>query len=238
MLTKRTKDNNVLSHRCRKLANEMKSMGVSGILPPQHEIMADRFGWRDAEDRRMISAAILAFEMALPTEDPGTRNILGPDRDEQWARNLFERAVGGFYEVVLNSQGWVVNTGTILKWPIEQPSTNIVDVLPNMITDITLEKEDKRRIVIDTKFTSLLVQGHYRDKSIQSKYLYQMYSYLRTQEQEGDDLSNKAEGILLHPSVGYDYDETVHIQKHLIRFKTVDLTKPSEDIRKSLLSIL
>ena len=39
-------------------------------------------------------------------------NVLSlPDRDEAWVRRLFERAVGGFYEVVLSPLGWHVRCG-------------------------------------------------------------------------------------------------------------------------------
>ena len=42
-----------------------------------------------------------------------------PDREERWVRRLFERALGGFYDVVLSPQGWQVAAGRALAWQIE-----------------------------------------------------------------------------------------------------------------------
>ena len=44
-------------------------------------------------------------------------------------------------------------------------------------------------------------------------------------------------GVLLHPSVGEDFDEYAMIQGHQIRFATVDLTADSQEIRRQLLRI-
>lgn len=227
-----------LSHRCRKLANDMKSMGVSGSRPTLREIGADRFGRHDADDRYMIAAARLAFEMALPTETAGVHVLPLSGREEHWVRKLFERAVGGFYEIVLSPRGWRVRCGDRLVWPIDWKSPGIDRILPGMRTDIVLDHlEDGRRIVIDTKFNAVLTSGWHRDKSLRSGHLYQIYAYLRSQAGRGDSLADRAEGLLLHPSVGESVDETVVIQGHPIRFMTVDLTATASAIRRELLRV-
>jgi 5-methylcytosine-specific restriction enzyme subunit McrC len=68
--------------------------------------------------------------------------------------------------------------------------------------------------------------------------LYQIYAYLRSQENDDDSLSKRASGLLLHPSIGDTLDETVLIQGHAIRFATVDLTASTFDIRKQLLEMI
>ena len=95
-----------------------------------------------------------------------------------------------------------------------------------------------RRIVIDTKFTSILTRGWYRDETLRSDYLFQIYAYLRSQAGRGDPIADRAEGLLLHPSVGETVDETVAIQGHPIRFATVDLSAPSLTIRQQLLMVV
>jgi 5-methylcytosine-specific restriction enzyme subunit McrC len=112
-------------------------------------------------------------------------------------------------------------------------------ILPAMKTDIILEHTDtSRRIVIDTKFTSMLAQGQFRDGILKSGYLYQLYAYLRSQEGRGDSLADHATGLLLHPAVGEMMDETAVIQGHAIRFATVDLAASSQDIRAQLLRMV
>ena len=104
-------------HRCRRLANDMKQMGVHGTPPTAREMSTDRFGRHDVEDQEMVAAAKLAFELAVPTEVAGTQRMPLSDRDERWVRNLFERAIGGFFRVVLPPTQWRVSTGGALAWP-------------------------------------------------------------------------------------------------------------------------
>ena len=230
--------NHALAHRSRKLAKDMEAMGVSGVPPTPRRMSAERFGRHDANDRSMVDAAKLAFDLALPTEAAGTNALPLPDRDEQWVRQLFERAVGGFYGVALSPEGWRVETGRRLRWPVEWPTPGIRDLLPNMQTDVMLEHPPSgRRIVVDTKFNSLLVRGRYRDQTLRSGYLYQIYAYLRSQAGRGDPLADQAEGLLLHPSAGVGVDEAAVIQGHRIRFATVDLTASTSEIRTRLLQV-
>ena len=225
------------AHRCRKLAHQFKTMGVGGLPPSPAEMRSDRFGRHDAGDRFMVAAARLAFELALPTELSGTNVLPLPDREERWVRLLFERAVGGFYEVTLGSRGWRVSTGGWLDWQIDRRTPDIDRILPRMRTDIVLEHgPSHRRIVIDTKFTSILTHGWYRDETLRSGHLFQIYAYLRSQVGRGDRIADRAEGLLLYPSVGGSLDETAVIQGHPIRFSTVDLAASSETIRQQLLN--
>lgn len=225
-------------YRCRSLASGMKAMGVSGDAPTRAKISTDHFGRNDADDRFMVAAAKLAFDLALPTEATGMNVLSLPDREASWVRRLFERAVGGFYGVVLSPQEWRVKCGGTLCWQIEQKTSGIDKILPTMRTDVVLDHVPSgRRIVIDTKFTSIVTSGWYREETLRSGYIYQIYAYLRTQVGRGDSLADCASGLLLHPAVGDAVDETVVIQGHSIRFATVDLTASPAAIRANLLRL-
>ena len=105
-----------------------------------------------------------------------------------------------------------------------------------MQTDIVLDRPSPpARIVIDTKFTSITTHGYRRDETLRSGHLFQIYAYLRSQVGHGRSLDDRAEGLLLYPSVGADIDESVRIQDHRIRFATVDLTASPTEIRRRLL---
>ena len=227
-----------VAHRCRSLATGMKTMGVSGNAPTRTEMSADRFGRHDADDRFMVAAAKLAFDLALPNEAVGANVLALPDREVTWVRRLFERAVGGFYNVVLSPKGWHVRCGRTVDWKIEQKTAGIDKILPTMRTDVVLDDPPSgQRIVIDTKFTSIVTSGWYREESLRSGYVYQIYAYLRSQVGRGDSLADHASGLLLHPSVGEAVDETVVIQGHSIRFATIDLTTSAAEIRSRLLRL-
>jgi 5-methylcytosine-specific restriction enzyme subunit McrC len=91
-----------------------------------------------------------------------------------------------------------------------------------------------RRIVIDTKFTAILTKGQYGAHTFKSSNLYQIYAYLRSQAGRGNSLCDKAEGILLYPSLNEDVDEAVDVQGHRIRFVTVNLALKSSEVLNRL----
>jgi 5-methylcytosine-specific restriction enzyme subunit McrC len=228
-----------LAQQCIALASSLRRMGVTGERPGRAEVSVDRFGRHDAEDRQMVSAAHLAFNLALPTEMAGTKHLYLPAREITWIRKLYEKGIAGFYDVALSGQGWRVDAGKTIGWLIESKSSGIDKILPSMRTDIVLDHADKgRRIVIDTKFNSVVTRGWYREETLRSGYMYQIYAYLRSQEGNGDLLSANASGLLLHPSIGDMVNESVVIQGHEIRFATVDLGDDAKEIKTQLLRVL
>ena len=228
-----------LTHRCRALAASLRRMGVTGERPVHGEVSIDRFGRHDAQDQPMVAAAHLAFNLALPTETAGIKHLSLPDREITWVRKLYEKGIAGFYNVVLSEQGWRVSAGKTMGWPVDRKSPGIDKILPSMRTDIILDHADAgRRIVIDTKFNSVVTRGWYREETLRSGYVYQIYAYLRSQEDNVDPLAANASGLLLHPAVGDMMNETVMIQNHDIRFATVDLAASAKEIRKQLIQVL
>jgi 5-methylcytosine-specific restriction enzyme subunit McrC len=223
-------------HTCLRLAADLALLGVGSARPTPAQLSADRFGRSDADDRLMVALSHLACDLALPTEETGAARLFRPSREIAWVRRLYEKAVAGFYAVVLPARGWTVQPGKQLLWPLGVSTAGIPDIFPGMRTDIVLDRAaDGRRIVIDTKFNALLTNGWHREETLRSAYVYQIYAYLRSQE--GEPGANTAEGLLLHPSVDGDIvDEAVQLQGHLIRFSTVDLSLPASKIRERLLA--
>ena len=236
-----------LSRRCRAAAMALERAGVSNDLSSIRRLgvaVAPSTRRRvTPEDQQMQAAAHLAFSLDLPTEAPGLYRLSAPERDNIWARGLFEAAVGGFYDTLLSPQGWIVRTGRKVDWQIEHPTPGMAVILPSMKTDIILEEpapigqDNRSRTIIDTKFTNVLISGQYGDPTLRSGYIYQIYAYLRSQERDEDPESLNASGMLLHPSVDGEVDEAATIQGHRIRFATVDLAAHSQGIRNRLLSL-
>ena len=236
-----------LIRRCRILAAALERAGVGTDISSAAGLRGSRppvsVGRINGEDRQMLAAAELAFNLRLPTEDPGQSRLPAPDREEHWARRLFEAAVGGFYDTVLAPQGWSVRTSSPMNWQVESSTAGIEQLLPRMKTDIVLESPNARnspggfRLVIDTKFTGILGTGQFGNPTLKSEYIYQIYAYLMSQERPLDPLSLTASGMLLHPSVGQEVDESATIQAHRIRFATVDLAADSLTIRNRLLEL-
>lgn len=229
----------VLAHRCRTLVQALGRAGVSSAMPSRTEIAADQIARHEGDDRLMISLAKAVFDLVLPTEQAGTRTLLKSQRDETEFRKLFEKAVGNFFAAELKREhGWRVFPGKKFSWPVASSSSGVSSYMPTMITDIILENtQEERRIVIDTKFTDVLTKSQYGGERFKTGHIYQLYSYLRSQESSDDPMSLCSDGILLYPSVGVEIDETALIQDHRVRFVTIDLARPSAEVVENLKAI-
>jgi len=227
-----------LRQRCRALTSSLANMGVSSGRPSRADLAIDQIGRNDSSDRFMVALARLAFDLALPTENSGSTALVEPDREEAWVRRLFEKAVLGFACFELEPLEWSVRGGVRLDWQVSSASEGVADILPGMETDIVLDPpKGGRRIVIDTKFASIITTGRFDKASLKSGYLYQMYAYLRSQEGRASAWEGAA-GLFLHPAINQRVQEYVVIQNHTIAFATVDLNGPASAIRNDLRKIL
>ena len=236
-----------LERRCRNLAFRLERAGVVGYLDPRHagtDAALGNVGWVDAHERQMLAAAKLALNLSIPTEQTGLALLPIVNRSETEGWKLYEDAVAGFYDVALSHRGWKVKRGGHIQWPASDPTPGLPSIMPEMITDIVLERREHnasaagQRIVIDTKFTSIVGRSRFGKQSLKSGNMYQLYAYLRSQERLGDSMSHHSTGVLLYPSMGIDYDESAIIQGHRVSFATVDLAADSRTIRSQLLSIV
>ncbi|KAA2234165.1 5-methylcytosine-specific restriction endonuclease system specificity protein McrC [Salinarimonas soli] len=226
-----------LGARCLGLSREMERTGVALVRATARSLAAEQIGRNDADDRLMLEAARLALELTLPAEDAGPRAVGRAERCEVFLRRLFESAVGGFYRAHLpRAEGWRVATGGPLDWDPREATPGLAVLLPGMRTDIVIDRGD-RRLVIDTKFTTIVHTSRFGREILKSGHLYQLYAYLRSQEGRGSALDDRASGLLLYPSVGAPIDESVILQGHRLRFATVDLTASSTDIASKLLDL-
>ena len=227
-----------LAARTRALARDLAAAGVGLDPGPPRAPGQDLLRRGDAEDRLMLEAARLAFDPALPTEAAGPRAIAAAERTEAWLRRLFERAVCGFYRGNLpRSEGWTVLPGRRLDWERADASPGVAALLPGMVADITIDR-DGRRLFIDTKFTGALRADRWGREAFRSAHVYQLYAYLRSQAGRDCPRDDCAAGLLLYPAVDAAVDEEVTIQRHRIRFATVDLNDRPEGIAARLLHLV
>lgn len=225
----------------RALESRLRAAGVAREVPTHAQLATDETSHAGLGDRRMLAAARLALDLAIPVENAGSEPTPIPDRGVERIWHLFERAVGGFYRVALERDGWAVQTGKRLDWPLDRGQLGawLQQTLPGMQADIVLDTPDRqRRVVIDTKFNTIVTSTWHRATSLRSGYLYQIYAYLQTQVGKGDALADHAEGLLLHPAIGTEVDECIWVQGHRMRFATVDLAAPSVGIRAQLLRVI
>ncbi len=225
----------------RSLALQLHAAGVRGAPPRLSHVPTMLRQRLLARDRLMLTAAELLMTLSIPTTDDGSKMLPLPSLDDRFMRKLFEHAAVGLYRHKLEPHGWHVSHSKRQKWPTESTSEGILQILPGMELDIVLEAplttgQPPRRLVIDTKYTSITKPGHYRESTLSSDYVYQIYAYVKSQDQTENP--HKAEGLMLHPSIGERVDEEAVIQGHRIRFATVDLTAPATEFVDGFLSAI
>ena len=235
-----------LKRRCHKTAVALGKAGVSRI-----DMRTNRFGSgrvpnftseSNPEDKKMLAAAELAFSMEILGKEPGSSYLSIPDNNYKLEK-LFEEAIRNFYKVVLAPE-WEQSSSRRHKWPIEMSSARISEILPGMENDIIMERSEagkQSRIIIDTKFADIIkVDKRYNNdkRMLDSKHIFQIYSYLRSRERKDDPLSYTTHGMLLYRSFGETVNEWTTIHGHKICFATVDLTADNAHIRKQLLDLI
>jgi len=224
-----------MSQLCTKAEQRLASVGVSNVEFHIHDLKVISPQPRDV---LMFELAKLALQLNIPTQTDGNQRLLDPEVSDAWIRKLFEQAIGGFYRHHLVRRGWKVDTGRRFGWDISKGTPEVDYLMPKMITDIELVNPDKtQKIVIDTKFKAITKQSQHGRESFDSGNIYQIYSYVLSQEKADSKYSKPTTGMLLYPATGTSLREEVTIQGHQFRFVTVDLMRSPAEISHELLAL-
>jgi 5-methylcytosine-specific restriction enzyme subunit McrC len=184
-------------------------------------------------DRLAMNLCRLVHRLEMPSDRPGPTALPALLHEEILHHRLFERFVLNFYRLHLRDRFQA--SSEMLAWP----DAFGCRFVPAMRTDITLRsrRPPPRRIVIETKFSAAaLAASPFGEEAFKPANLYQLYAYLRSQE-EASEAHRTASGILLYPAVDLHLDEHMLVQGHRIRVATVDLGAPWPAIEKRLLDI-
>lgn len=174
----------------------------------------------------------LLHNLEMPDDQQGDPALSALLSDEVKFSVVFEKFVRNFMAHHLSAKV----TSELLDWPGGEECA----LMPLMHPDTTIEFEEPhaRRLVIDTKYyVKTLAKTAFGKEQFHASNLYQMYAYLRTQEDERD-LTRTSEGMLLYPTVDRELDERVMIQNHLVRVATVDLSQSWQSIESRLLTLV
>jgi 5-methylcytosine-specific restriction enzyme subunit McrC len=219
-----------LRHDLRALVHRMEGVTLQRVR--SEDFGRVQLGRNDDAYRLPLAVCALIAKSAIPTEESGHHVMTALVRDEIAFRDVFERFVRNFLRQ--NTRGAKVRV-EYLSWPDEANA----QFVPTMKTDITIDWPDpnRRRLVIDTKYyaKSLSTREDRADK-FHASHLYQLYAYLRTQEERGEAY-RVASGALLYPTTDKTINETMRVQGHDMRVVTLDLTRPWRDIERRLVEL-
>ena len=220
-----------LKHRLRRLVRDLDQIQVVELNLDL--LRRQNLGRNDGDYRLMLAICELLLRRQMPMESAGSNFLPSIDRDSLTLYQVFERFVARFYRMHL--EGWIVNPQATLDWNTDRAC----EYLPGMQADLVLEHRASGKIIIlDTKFTKhILVSTQYGRTTFQSKHIYQIYAYLRSQEQKSIN-HRSSTGILLYPAANHHLAESAHLQGHRIDFRTIDLARPWEEIERDLLALI
>lgn len=227
-----------LVHECKALSQLLGRMGVGSQKPSRSQLATDQISRNETTDLLMLSLAKMVFEAFIPSEEIGQSNAVMANADVHLVRRLFEKAVANALRIQLQPFGWQILRGRKLSWPVQAVSEGLDTHLPGMQTDIELlHPARKHKLVIDTKFTNIFTSSQFKEQVLRSGYLYQLYAYLRTQEDVTLGQGWRSEGMLLHPQCGGTVNAYVDLQGHRMKFVTIDLMSSAAEFERQLLSL-
>jgi len=206
--------------------------GVSLIHLSHSDFTSIRTGRNDRDYALPLNICSLVHMLKMPSTESGDENLALLSEGRNGSPNLFERFVRNFYRHHIGDRYYIGSRN--LHWPGVSNA-----YMPIMRTDISIEsrKEPFNRLVIDTKFYEETLSRSLGDPKFNSNNLYQIYAYLRTQEDRGPSFRD-AKGMLLYPDVGLGVSERIEVQGHEIRIETIDLADEWQQIEANLLDLI
>lgn len=221
-----------LRHNLRRTTRLLSDVDMIELdLELIHRQQAQR---HDRDYRLILAVCELIVQRQMPMDAAGNRSLPLVEREALVLYRIYERFVASFYRIHL--RGWEVTPQKMIHW--HEKGEN--KYLPAMKPDLFLKERKSGRIVIlDTKFTAQsLVQNPWGGEGFDSSHLYQLYAYIKTQENLSEGHA-QASGILLYPAVNdLNLSESIDLQGHTLRIETVDLRKSWQEIEKHLLQII
>jgi 5-methylcytosine-specific restriction enzyme subunit McrC len=221
-----------IRHNLRILVRTLDGITLVDLKPELFH--RQQLGRNDSDYRLMLAICELILMRMMPFESSGFNKLTELDRDALVLHHIYELFVSNFYRI--NLTGWIVSPQKHLEWH----ETNVNIYLPIMKPDLVMEEKPSKRIItLDTKFTAgSLSQDQFSNFGFNSGHLYQLYTYLKTQEHLSN-IHKHATGILLYPCVNQrSLSESIELQDIIMRIETVDLTAPWQIIEKQLLNFV
>ncbi len=225
--------------RCETLDAELKAplqqiwfrfSAVQTIVIQSDNYHKVRFHRNNQHYAFLMNVCQMLNENLLPNEQTGEFQFRDFVRDERQMAHVFEAFIRRFYEIEQNE--FRVRGSEIIHWQFLGNQEDI-NSLPKMKTDITLENKTQK-IIIDAKFYTNPLSG----TKIHSHHLYQLFAYLKNQENSDISKTISCQGILLYASVNQDFDFQYQYEKHSIRVCSINLNTSIQSIKDQLFDLI
>lgn len=189
----------------------------------------------------IINVCQLLYERLLPEQDrPGTYRFMDFTRDENKMNTIFESFLLNFYRQECALEYPTVKR-SIIHFQLTAIDADDENLLPEMITDVTLDNPDTgKRIILDAKYYKEMLSSRFETaKKLRRDHISQITSYVTNQEDTDTAYTLSTKGIMVYPKTGIQEETFDFFQhKHQYRFCTVDLAQDWHQIHQRLLQII
>ncbi len=178
--------------------------------------------------RMLISICYLVVKGLLQTQADGKTKIMD-FLDDQQMYYLYEKFILEYYK---KEYPYIKTNASQIKWQLDD---GMGYMLPNLLSDITLEYDNKV-LIIDAKYYSHIMQNRYEKETIRSANMFQIFTYVKNKEAELMDKPHEVAGMLLYAQTdnGTQPDYRYQMSGNVISVKTLNLNCNFEDIRSQL----
>lgn len=177
----------------------------------------------------LLNICFFILNSMLQTTEDGNYRLVSFS-DEHMER-LYERFILEFYK---QHYPELHPSAQHIEWNLtETPEKNMIRFLPEMRTDITLQK-DSKTLIIDAKYYSKVMIQNYDKVSLRSAHLYQIFAYVKNMDTEN---TGCVSGLLLYAKTDEEElpdGEPFIMGGNSIGVKTLDLNQEFEVIAKQL----
>lgn len=199
------------------------------------EVIINNISWTSLKYNRnnvnykmIMNVCYLIVEGLLLSEEQGNKKLT-EFIDEQRMSSLYERFVKEYYRKHFPS---LKAKALHIEWNIEEKE--MIGLLPDMKTDITLTYKEKT-LIIDTKYygKSLQTNSISNKKTIISGNIYQIFTYVKNKDV---DNTGNVSGMLLYAKTDEETfpNQTNKFGNNVITFRTIDLTQDFETVMQQL----
>lgn len=157
-----------------------------------------RFSKNNISYRVLINVCYLIINGTIQIQDEG-KMLLSDFIDDQRMYKLYEKFILEYYKVHFPQLKPSVRH---IDWNVECEEESLA-LLPDMITDITLQYEE-RILIIDAKYYSNIFQKNYMNniEKFKSHNLYQIFTYVKNADV---NQTGKVKGMLLYAKTDEDF---------------------------------
>ena len=192
---------------------------------------AIRFNRINQSYRMLVSVCELVIKGLLQTKTDGSTKMMD-FLDDQKMYHLCEKFILEYYNIEYKHLK-VKASASMMDWQVDD---DFRDLLPKMKTDITLTCGN-RTLIIDAKYYEHNLREQFGKVSIPTDNLYQIFTYVKTKENELKDVPHeKVSGMLLYAQTEDEgaFNNEYQMMGNRICVRTLDLSGDFATIKKQL----